>query len=105
MFVILDATSAIISSTTAMNPKATINETTTFAVTITDANNTAGCESVQFVTIEVPATILTMEAVEDQKLCEEVEVTLAANITGNADIQWSTDADFSNVISTDASIT
>ena len=91
--------SASVNNANATNPMATLTETTTFFVTITNSTGTGTCQSVQEVTVEVPETILTMQPLPDVALCSEEDVTLTANTTGASAIQWSTDPDFTNIIS------
>lgn len=91
---------ASLDNVNAVNPTATLTQTTTFTATITDANGS--CESIQEVTVEVPETILLMQPLPDVELCDEVEVTLTANTVGASNIQWATDADFTNIVSNEA---
>jgi len=94
---------ASLNNANAVNPTATLSQTTTFVATIT--NTDGGCQSIQEVTVEVPETILLMQPLPDVALCDEVEVTLTANTVGASTIQWATDADFTNIISNDAVLT
>lgn len=81
------------------NPIATVTETTTFNVIITDSET--GCTEESQVTINVPAA-LTSPMLEDISICQSENETVDATVVGGLSYTWSDDENFDNILSTEA---
>lgn len=81
------------------NPTATVNETTTYDLTITDPSGE--CTETTSVTINVP-TALQGPSLEDISLCEQANQSADATIEGGVNYTWSDDENFENVVGEEA---
>jgi gliding motility-associated-like protein len=90
---------------TTVNPVATVVQTTTYSVTISDNNGAATCTSVQEITVFLPDSI-GLSLPEDIVACETGVVTLMAQAAVSpANFLWSSQPDFSDVLSQTDSLT
>lgn len=92
--------SELLDDASAANPTATLNETTDFSVTISDA---AGeCEIIRTVNVFVPP-LIEYQIPSDTSICEE-EFLLFANSDQALSYVWSEQADFGNPISNEPEV-
>ncbi len=93
----------LLNDPTAVSPVATVTETTTFTVEISQQISGVTCSATRTYTVTVdPLPSLTDPA--DVATCDDEPVALTTSTSANASVEWSDVADFSNIISSDASL-
>jgi gliding motility-associated-like protein len=85
------------------NPTATVSQTTIYTVTITDASGAEVCTVEKQVTVFVPPAI-GLATPPNVEACVATPDTLTATVSGQASLHWSSQADFSDTLSMDASV-
>jgi len=89
---------------TAVSPMATLSSSTTFTVFITQVVNGVSCTVSREYAVNV-SELPTLTAPANVITCDGGSVDLELSDVNGSDIIWSTDADFSTILSTDSTLT